>query len=111
MEATGPPGHLFLDHLPPVGLTGTKYACGRGGCGACTVMVSKCEPVSKKIRYPAQKPRARGGFYFFARLVYSHLTAKEDLQGPPSLVISLSLDLRPFQKSDNSCELSSQKMH
>ncbi|KAK1336529.1 hypothetical protein QTO34_002560 [Cnephaeus nilssonii] len=34
-----------------LGLTGTKYACGRGGCGACTVMVSKCEPVSKKIRH------------------------------------------------------------
>ncbi|KAM8789643.1 aldehyde oxidase 2 isoform 3-T3 [Rhynchonycteris naso] len=34
-----------------LGLTGTKYACGRGGCGACTVMVSKCDPVSKKIRH------------------------------------------------------------
>lgn len=70
VAATGPPGHLFLDHLPPVGLTGTKYACGRGGCGACTVMVSKCDPVSKKIRYPAQKPRARGGFCFFVKLVF-----------------------------------------
>ncbi|XP_039700296.1 aldehyde oxidase 2 isoform X1 [Pteropus medius] len=34
-----------------LGLTGTKYACGRGGCGACTVMVSKCDPISKKIRH------------------------------------------------------------
>ncbi|XP_043433369.1 aldehyde oxidase 2 [Prionailurus bengalensis] len=32
-------------------LTGTKYACGRGGCGACTVMVSKHDPVSAKIRH------------------------------------------------------------
>uniref|UniRef100_A0A452R6I2 Aldehyde oxidase n=1 Tax=Ursus americanus TaxID=9643 RepID=A0A452R6I2_URSAM len=32
-------------------LTGTKYACGRGGCGACTVMVSKRDPLSAKIRH------------------------------------------------------------
>lgn len=32
-------------------LTGAKYACGRGGCGACTVMVSKHDPASKKIRH------------------------------------------------------------
>ncbi|MEQ2277147.1 Alternative oxidase, mitochondrial precursor, partial [Xenotaenia resolanae] len=33
-------------------LTGTKSGCGGGGCGACTVMVSRYQPVSKTIMYP-----------------------------------------------------------
>ncbi|XP_051010483.1 aldehyde oxidase 2 [Acomys russatus] len=42
---------LMVGPEAKVRLTGTKYACGTGGCGACTVMVSQHDPVCKKTRH------------------------------------------------------------
>eukprot|EP01134_Creolimax_fragrantissima_P005796 CFRG5796T1 len=33
------PKLLLADYLRSIGLTGTKVACGEGGCGACTVLI------------------------------------------------------------------------
>ena len=37
------PSLLLVDFLREQGLTGAKIACGEGGCGACTVMLSRLD--------------------------------------------------------------------
>ncbi|XP_071977273.1 aldehyde oxidase 1-like isoform X2 [Engystomops pustulosus] len=54
-EKNADPEMLLLPYLRKnLRLTGTKYGCGGGGCGACTVMISNIHPGSDKIlHYPA----------------------------------------------------------
>ncbi|NXU77916.1 AOXA oxidase, partial [Oreotrochilus melanogaster] len=52
VEKNADPEQMLLSYLRKrLQLTGTKYGCGGGGCGACTVMLSVYEPASKKIRH------------------------------------------------------------
>lgn len=50
LEKNADPEVMLLPYLRKnLLLTGTKYGCGGGGCGACTVMVSTINPITKMI--------------------------------------------------------------
>lgn len=50
VESSPNPEHSLLHYLRNIlGLKGSKMGCGEGGCGACTVMLSRYDRKRKEV--------------------------------------------------------------
>ena len=45
------PRQTVLEYLRENAYFGTKYGCGEGNCGACTVVIAQFDHISNKIKY------------------------------------------------------------
>ncbi|XP_052796340.1 xanthine dehydrogenase/oxidase-like [Mya arenaria] len=53
VDSAPDPTETLLAYLRrKLGLPGTKEGCGVGGCGACTVMISSHDVMTKRVKYP-----------------------------------------------------------
>ncbi|GCB82736.1 hypothetical protein scyTo_0021719, partial [Scyliorhinus torazame] len=77
--------NIEYNHL--VCLTGSKLGCGEGGCGSCTVMVSKYNPFRKKVIHIAVNA-------CLAPLCSLHHTAVTTVEG----IGSTTTQLHPVQE-------------
>ncbi|KAM3585325.1 uncharacterized protein V6R79_014495 [Siganus canaliculatus] len=88
VEKDADPETTLLTYLRrKLGLTGTKLGCAEGGCGACTVMVSRIEPQSQKLLHHAVNA-------CLAPLCSLHLVAVTTVEG----IGSVAQRLHPVQE-------------
>ena len=45
------PRKTVLEYLRQNNYFGTKYGCGEGGCGACTILIAEYDAKKEKIKY------------------------------------------------------------
>uniref|UniRef100_A0A3Q3H2Y7 FAD-binding PCMH-type domain-containing protein n=1 Tax=Labrus bergylta TaxID=56723 RepID=A0A3Q3H2Y7_9LABR len=74
-----------------LGLTGTKLGCAEGGCGACTVMLSRYQTHTQQLLYPQSSLRRER---LSRPLCSLHLVAVTTVEG----IGSVARELHPVQE-------------